>query len=354
MRFPSLLSNPRLAVAGALGAFALPALFVPCQAQDYGDQLFTQAFAIDAGGHLVVDLSSEDVILETADGPSARVTVFARGRGAGEVFEQKRFSASQDGRTLRVKTEPQKQRGWDWGSSNANFTVIISIPQPFDLSLDLSSGDVRADELSGGRFVLDSSSGGLEADVLTFDEVVFDASSGDFEVGQIVASGNVSINVSSGDATIESVRAQRLVFDASSGDLEVGAADVDQLVFDASSGDLEVERVSGEVVANTSSGDVEIGTVGGRLVADTGSGSVQAMLTKAAPVAIDTGSGSVTLTLAHSIGADLRANGGSVRIDSGLGFAGRVEDGRATGPVGGGGPPMVVNTGSGSIRIQAQ
>ena len=348
------LASPRLAVAGALGVFALPALFAPCQAQDYGDQLFTQAFAIESGGHLVVDLSSEDVILETADGPSARVAVFARGRNAGELFEQKRFSATQDGRTLRVKTEPRKQSGWDWGKKSASFTIVISIPQPFDLSLDLSSGDVTAGRLAGGRFVLDCSSGDLQADALAFDDVVFDASSGDFEVGQITASGSVSIDVSSGDATIGSVRAQRLVFDASSGDLQVGTADVEQLVFDASSGELEAGQVSGEVVANTSSGDVELGTVGGRLVADTSSGSVRAMLTKAAPVAVDTGSGSVTLTLARGLGADLRADGGSLRIDSGLGFAGSVDGGRARGPIGGGGPPMVVNTGSGSIRIQAQ
>ena len=89
-------------------------------------------------------------------------------------------------------------------------------------------------------------------------------------------------------------------------------------------------------------------------MADTGSGSVSATLTKAAPVAVDTGSGSVTLTLAPGMGADLTADGSSVRIDAGVGFAGRIEDGQARGQIGTGGPAMVVHTGSGAIRIAAQ
>ena len=352
MRFASLFSNPRLAVAAALGAFALPALFVPCQAQDYGDQLFAQSFAMQPGGQLVVDLSSEDVVLVPADGNAARVQVFARGRKAGEAFKQKNFTAAQDGSTLVVKTEPERRSNWTWNGDGADFTVVIEIPQPFDIALDLSSGDVTTTALAGSRFVLDCSSGDLQADRLAFDTVVFDASSGDFEVGQI--DGSASIDVSSGDATIGRIRGARLVYNASSGDLQVGTADVDQIVFDASSGDLQVERASGEVVANTSSGDVEIGRIGGRLVADTGSGSVRAVLDKAAPVAVDTGSGSVTLTLAPGMGAELDADGGSVRIDAEVGFAGQIEDGQARGRIGAGGPSMVVNTGSGSIRILAQ
>ena len=354
MRVPALLQNPRLAVAAALGAFALPALVLPCQAQSYrdGDQVFAQAFAAEPGGRLVVDLSSEDVVLEPADGASVRVAVFARGRNSTEAFERKRFSASQDGQTVYVKTDPDKRNGWRWNDDGARFTVVVQIPQPFDVALDLSSGDVATTTLRGTRFVLNSSSGDLSADRLAFEQVVFDASSGGFEVGEV--EGALSIDVSSGDATIERVRGERLVYDASSGDLEVGWADVEQLVFDASSGDLAAGRVTGEVIAKTSSGDVELGTVGGRLVASTSSGSVEATLLKAAPVAVDTGSGSVTLRLARGLGAELSADGGSVRIDGEVGFAGSVEDGKARGRVGAGGPSVVVNTGSGSIRILAQ
>ena len=354
MRFPTLVQNPRLAVAAALGAFALPALFLPCQAQSYrdGDQVFAQAFAAEPGGRLVVDLSSEDVVLEPTDGAAVRVAVFARGRNSTEVFERKNFSASQNGETVYVKTEPDKRNGWRWNDDGARFTVVVQIPQPFDVALDLSSGDVTTTALRGGRFVLDSSSGDLEADELAFDEVVFDASSGDFEVGEV--KGSLSIDVSSGDATIERVRGERLVYNSSSGDLDVGWADVELLVFDASSGHLGAVRVAGEVIANTSSGDVELGTVGGRLVASASSGSVEATLLKVAPVSVDTGSGSVTLRLAPGLGAELAAAGGSVRIDAEVGFAGRIEDGKARGRIGGGGPNMVVNTGSGSIRILAQ
>ena len=255
------LSTPRLAVAAAFAAFALPALFVPCQAQDYGDQLFTQRFAMQPGGQLVVDLSSEDVVLEPAEGAAVQVRVFGRGRKAGEVFQKKNFTATQDGATLRVKTEPDKQNGWRWNGDDADLTVVIQIPQPFDVALDLSSGDVTTTQLRGSRFVLDCSSGDLKADRLAFGQVVFDASSGDFEVGEI--DGSLSIDVSSGDATIGSIRGAQLVYDASSGDLQVGNADVDRLVFDASSGDLAVRRASGEVIANTSSGDIELGSVGG-------------------------------------------------------------------------------------------
>jgi len=120
-------------------------------------------------------------------------------------------------------------------------------------------------------------------------------------------------------------------------------------------GHLTLEQsAAGSVRAETGSGGLELRNVKGTLEAQAGSGDVRVEGEATGGWVIRTGSGSVNLRLPESASFDLHARTGSGSIDLShpvtvQGSIGRKE---VRGKVGGGGTPVEVETGSGSIRIE--
>lgn len=120
------------------------------------------------------------------------------------------------------------------------------------------------------------------------------------------------------------------------------------------SGHLTLEQSApGSVRAETGSGGLELHNVKGSLQASAGSGDVRVEGEATGGWMVRTGSGSVQLRLPSNAAFDLDAHTGSGSIDLAhpvtvQGSIGRKE---VKGKVGGGGVPVEVQTGSGSIRI---
>jgi len=121
------------------------------------------------------------------------------------------------------------------------------------------------------------------------------------------------------------------------------------------SGHLTLEQsAAGSVRAETGSGGLELRHVKGSLQAAAGSGDVRVEGEATGEWMVRTGSGSVQLRLPSNASFDLDAHTGSGSInlshrDEVQGSIGRKE---VKGKVGGGGVPIEVQTGSGSIRIE--
>jgi len=118
------------------------------------------------------------------------------------------------------------------------------------------------------------------------------------------------------------------------------------------SGDIFVEATGqGDAKAHTGSGSIELHDVRGGLDAETGSGSIKVSGTAAA-WKLHTGSGSVELW-PGSGGYTLDASTGSggISTEREMTVQGSFDKHHMTGKVGGGGPTVRVETGSGSIRI---
>ena len=121
------------------------------------------------------------------------------------------------------------------------------------------------------------------------------------------------------------------------------------------SGHLTLEQsAAGSVHAETGSGGLELRHVKGSLQAAAGSGDVRVDGEATGGWMVRTGSGSVQLRLPSNASFDLDAHTGSGSIDLShpvtvQGSIGRRE---VKGKVGGGGVPVEVQTGSGSIRIE--
>ena len=255
-----------------------------------------ESFSVREGELLDVNLGSDDIIIETVRGTTAEVTIEGTGRDAEEVFQRREYQVFHENGRLNVRTKPNRQRGnWQRGMQ-ASFTVTIRIPERFDTSIDVGSGDVRLDRIAG----------------------------------------NLNIDTGSGEITVGSV---------SGGDIRI----------DTGSGNVEADRLDGSrVLIDTGSGEVSVGHLAGRSRINTGSGDVAVGMDAGYDLEVDTGSGEVTITLPRNAGAELAISGGDVSIDRDFDFNGRSDDDSARGTIGNGGSRIEVSTGSGDIQLRAR
>jgi hypothetical protein len=185
-----------------------------------------------------------------------------------------------------------------------------------DLTLRLQAAEART-EGTRGRLLVDAGSGAVR---------VRDAEGDD-----------INLDTGSGSVEVHGVRARRLRIDTGSGSARGGDLSADRLEFDAGSGSARLDRVRARSVN-----------------LDTGSGSVDVELTDDVDdLRADTGSGSVTLRLPSSLGASLDVDTGSggIEVEVPVSEVTRRERDHLTGRLGDGRGRMVIDTGSGSVRL---
>lgn len=160
-----------------------------------------------------------------------------------------------------------------------------------------------------------------------------------------VGSGMVAVNDAQGDLSI----------DTGSGNVELTTFRGTLLTIDTGSGSVAVTGVVADAVnVDTGSGDITLtGITSPELNLDTGSGEVDVdVTTDVEKVNIDTGSGSVTLHVPDNVGAmvDIESGSGGVESDMPLEVT-RWGSDHVTGRIGDGRGRIVVDTGSGRVRI---
>lgn len=120
------------------------------------------------------------------------------------------------------------------------------------------------------------------------------------------------------------------------------------------SGNIQARFTStGDIRATTGSGDIRLEDVAGGLTAHTGSGTVEASGRPRSPWQIGTGSGGVKLHVpaGTSFTLDAEASSGDIATSLPLTMQGSISKHHVHGTVGGGGPEVKVETGSGDIRV---
>lgn len=195
--------------------------------------------------------------------------------------------------------------------------------------------------------------------------------------GEAEASGldaNVHLDLGSAPATVSDIRGS-VVVDTGSGRVEVDNVQGDVVNIDTGSGSVELGRIRAmELLVDTGSGSVDGGNlVAGRLNVDTGSGQIDLTGIESTDVMcdtgsgsvelefdsdvdrleVDTGSGSITVYLPETAGAsfELDSSSGGIDIDLPVQLT-RSERTYARGELGDGDGSIVLDTGSGSIRIR--
>ena len=108
----------------------------------------------------------------------------------------------------------------------------------------------------------------------------------------------------------------------------------------------------GDVKAQTGSGSIELRNLHGGLRAGTGSGNIKIAGTPTAPWHVGTGSGSIEFWPSGSgFTLDASTGSGSIHADRLTLTEGSSDRHHTTGKIGGGGPTVRIETGSGSIQI---
>ncbi len=186
-----------------------------------------------------------------------------------------------------------------------------------DVKIGVGSGGLAVQD-ARGRLVMDTGSGKARLDGFEGAALSIDTGSGSVAVTEVAADA-IDIDTGSGGVTVDGVEAKRLTIDTGSGSVRVESAGADAAVIDTGSGrvHLALERM----------GD-------GRFEIDTGSGGIVMLVPDdlSARFDIDIGSGGIDVDV--PITKTLHKSRGEMRFVAG--------DGAAT---------VVLDTGSGSVRV---
>jgi DUF4097 and DUF4098 domain-containing protein YvlB len=182
-------------------------------------------------------------------------------------------------------------------------------------------------------------------------EVRADTGSGSVTISDIAAP--VNVDTGSGSVTLENIGGP-VKADTGSGSIRaIGVAGA--FHGDTGSGGIYLEQTApGDVVISTGSGSSELKGVIGSVHANAGSGRITIDGRQEGEWRLDTGSGSVRVSLPADAAFDLKAksNSGGIEINHPLTLEGKISKNRVSGSVRGGGPLLLIDTGSGGITIR--
>jgi DUF4097 and DUF4098 domain-containing protein YvlB len=214
---------------------------------------------------------------------------------------------------------------------NISISYEITVPESTQLRASSGSGEQSISDLDGAVEVT-TGSGSLKLSHIG-SGVRAHTGSGSIDING--ANGSVYARTGSG-----SIRAVSIAggFDGQTGNghLTLEQTAPGSVRAESGSGGLELRNVKGSLQAQSGSGDIRVeGEATGGWVVRTGSGSVDLHLPEKASFDLDAHTGSGSIDLSHPVTVQ--------------GSIGRKE---VRGKVGGGGVPVEVQTGSGSIRIE--
>jgi DUF4097 and DUF4098 domain-containing protein YvlB len=321
LRFRSALMVPAIACL----------LTLPAAASAEGT--FQRTLQVTGAVNLDVSTGSGNVEVYTGSGNTVGITGFIKVTSwfDGSAEEKVRRIESnppieQNGNTIRIgHIEDSELR------RNISISYKVSVPAQTQLKSHTGSGNQSVDGIAGPAEI-GSGSGSLKVSNVG-GMVRADTGSGNVDIDHI--KGNVHAKAGSGSIHANDVGGG---FDADTG-----------------SGHISLEQSApGAVNVETGSGGMELHGLRGSLEAKTGSGTITADGDPQGAWTVRTGSGSIRLRLPQNASFDLAAHtsSGSISVDQPVTVQGSIGRKEVHGKVRGGGVPVDVETGSGSIDIQ--
>src|SRR5215467_1992786 len=168
---------------------------------------------------------------------------------------------------------------------------------------------------------------------------------------------NADLNVDSGDGSVESESIQgNLDIHTGDGHIRVAGAK-GQIKLRTGDGSIECRDLDGKIEADSGDGHITLDGRFDTLNIKTGDGSINAHAQPGSKVisawSIRTGDGSVDLTLPGDLNANIDASTNDGRISLGIPVMvdGQFSNSQIHGKMNGGGQPVTIHTGDGSIRL---
>jgi hypothetical protein len=284
------MKRPALGLRIALAASFSAALLAPSvRAEEV-----VRSYTVSARAGVRVDTDDGSVRVTASDSNRVEFRVEYKGYVLDKDLS---LQSRQDGNTVELTTRVSGQSGISWGRDPRSVRIEVRMPLNADLQVTTGDGSVKAESLTG-RVDLRTEDGSITADKLK-------------------------------------------------GDIRLRTED----------GAIDARALDGKVDAESGDGRVRLAGRFEALRVKTGDGSVDAQALPGSQMTsgwdIETGDGSVRLALPVGFQADLDATTDDGRITLGLPVTveGRSSGSQVHGRINGGGQPLSIHTGDGSIRL---
>ena len=221
----------------------------------------------------------------------------------------------QSGDRIEIVARITGHWGFSWGVNSRRLRIEVRMPKDGDLEVQSGDGAIQTQALNGSLNVR----------------------TGDGSVRAEAVNGNVDIYTGDGSITLEGAKGQ----------IKLHTGD----------GHIEARQLDGRVDANSGDGHIRLDGRFDALTIKTGDGGINAHADPGSKVAsswsIRTGDGSVDISLPSDLQADIDASTRDGHISLGIPVTveGNFSRSQIRGKMNGGGQPLTIHTGDGSIRL---
>jgi hypothetical protein len=299
----------KVKVVVALGSLLLlvAILAPPAQAEEW-----TKSYTISGRAQVRVDTNDGAVQIFTGSSKQVDFRVLYDGY---EINRNLHVDSRQEGDTVQINARVSGHWGFSWGNSHRKIRIEVHMPKDAGLQVDTGDGSVTTQSLNGKVKI----------------------HTGDGSVRAQEVSGDVDIDTGDGSITVEGAK----------GDIRLRTGD----------GHIDARNLDGKVDAMSGDGHIKLEGRLDSLSVKTGDGSIEARLQPGSKVnsswSIRTGDGSVDIVLPPDLQANIDAstNDGHISLGIPVTVEGTFSNSQIHGKMNGGGQPVVIHTGDGSIRL---
>jgi hypothetical protein len=296
----------RVGMAG-LAALALVALVPASRAEET-----TKTFTIS--GRANVKVNTNDGSVRVSPGDSKQVEFRVEYNGY-ELGKNLRIDTHQDGDRVELTARLTGHWGFSWSNNGRRLHIEVKMPKDADLHVETGDGAVETWGING-NVAVHTGDGSVKANTLN---------------------GVIDLHTNDGSITVDTLK----------GDIKLRTGD----------GSIEARDLDGKCDADTGDGHIRLAGRFDSLNIKTGDGSVDTRVLPGSKMAagwnIRTGDGSVDLVLPGDFQANIDASTGDGHISMGMPVTveGTFSNSQIHGKMNGGGQPLFIHTGDGSIRL---
>jgi Toastrack DUF4097 len=269
-------------------------------------------FTVSGRAKVHVETNDGSVRVSTGDSKQVEFRVEYHGYELGKNLH---IDAHQDGDKVELIARISGHWGITWGHNSRGLHIEVRMPREGDLDVHSGDGSVQAESINGTVKVY----------------------TGDGSVKANSLSGNIDLHTNDGSITVDTLK----------GDIRLHTGD----------GSIEGRDLDGTVDADSGDGHIRIAGRFEGLNVKTGDGSVDTRVLPGSRMksswSIRTGDGSVDIVLPSDFQTNIDASTGDGHISLGVPVTveGTFSNSQIHGKMNGGGQPLTIHTGDGSIRL---
>jgi DUF4097 and DUF4098 domain-containing protein YvlB len=273
---------------------------------------WTKSYTISGRANVRVDTNDGSVRISTSDTKQVEFVVDYDGY---TLDKNLHIESRQDGDHVEISARVSGHWGFFSGGNHRSVSIVVRMPKEADLRIDTGDGSVETQPLNGNLKI----------------------HTGDGSVRSDTVNGGVDIDTGDGSITLEGAK----------GDVRLRTGD----------GHIDARNIDGKLDATSGDGHIKIDGRFDALNIKTGDGSIDAHVLPGSKLVsswnIHTGDGSVDLALPSELQANIDASTNDGRISLGISVTveGTFGTSQLHGKMNGGGQPLTIHTGDGSIRL---